>query len=316
MIKFYQKKANTPIEELAKAQKGCWINIYPPYNNEELRGLSESLDIPLDFFIDSLDIDERSRFEQEDGVQLIMWNIPIRNESEQANQAHYITVPVGIMEVDDYILTISGFKNPVIDHFLEKNHKTFDTSIHNHFVLLLFDRTNHFFLQYLKSLNRRRNEYERELYNSSRNRELSHLLDIQKSLVYFLTTLRDNELLLMRLKRSDFLKVRQNEEMDDFFEDIIIDTSQAQDMAQIYSDILNGTMDALASIISNNLNTVMKRLTSITLILMVPTLVASFYGMNVPVWGQDKPFAFPLIIIFSILMSFALTWFFRRMKLF
>lgn len=316
MIKFYQKEANQPIEEIPNAQKGCWINIYPPYSNEELRKLSDALDIPLDFFIDSLDIDERSRFEQEDGVQLIVWNIPIRNESEQANEAYYITVPVGIMEVDDYILTISSFKNPVIDHFLEKNIKSFDTADHNHFVLLLFDQTNHYFLQYLKSLNRRRNEYEKELYNSSRNRELSHLLDIQKSLVYFLTTLRDNELLLMRIKRIDFLKVRKDEDKYDFFEDIIIDTSQAQDMAQIYSDILNGTMDALASIISNNLNTVMKRLTSITLILMVPTLVASFYGMNVPVWGQDKPFAFPMIITISILLSFALTWFFRRKKMF
>lgn len=316
MIKFYLKKANSLIQEIPEAQKGCWINIYPPYNNEELRQLSESLDIPLDFFIDSLDMDERSRYEQEDGVQLIMWNIPIRNETEAANQAHYITVPVGIMEVDDYILTISGFKNPVIDYFLENKVKNFDISIHNHFVLLLFDRTNHYFLQYLKSLNRQRNVYEKELYNSSRNRELSNLLDIQKSLVYFMTTLRDNELLLMRIKRIDFLKVRQDEELDDFLEDIIIDTSQAQDMAQIYSDILNGTMDALASIISNNLNTVMKRLTSITLILMVPTLIASFYGMNVPVWGQENPISFPLIIIMSILMSFVLTWFFRRQRLF
>ncbi|MFK7906015.1 MAG: CorA family divalent cation transporter [Chitinophagales bacterium] len=118
MIKFYLKEKNGPLEELAKAQKGCWINISPPYNNEELRRLSESLDIPLDFFIDSLDIDERSRFEQEDGVQLVMWNIPIRNRTEAANEAFYITVPIGIMEVDDYILTISAFENPVIDYFL------------------------------------------------------------------------------------------------------------------------------------------------------------------------------------------------------
>ena len=316
MIKFYLKEANQPLQELPKAQKGCWINISPPYNSEELRELSESLDIPLDFFIDSLDIDERSRFEQEDGVQLVVWNIPIRNETEEANEAFYITVPVGIMEVDDYILTISAFRNPVINYFLENNVKNFDTNLHNHFVLLLFDRTNFFFLKYLKSLNHQRNDYEKKLYKSGRNRELSNLLDIQKSLVYFMTTLRDNELLLLRIKRIDFLKVRQDEEKYDFFEDIIIDTNQAQDMAQIYSDILNGTMNALASIISNNLNTVMKRLTSITLILMVPTLVASFYGMNVPVWGQGQPFAFPLIIIISILLSFALTWFFRRKQLF
>ncbi len=316
MIKFYQKKANQLLEELPKAQIGCWINIYPPYNNEELRQLSESLDIPLDFFIDSLDIDERSRFEQEDGVQLIVWNVPVRNPSNLEHEALYITVPVGIMEVDDYILTISGLANPVIDFFLENNVKKFDTTVHNDFALLLFDRTNHYFLQYLKMLNRLRNDYEKEIYNSSRNKELASLLNIQKSFVYFITTLRDNELLLLRIKRIDFLKVRQDEKQYDFFEDIVIDTNQAQDMAQIYSDILNSTMNALASIISNNLNTVMKRLTSITLILMVPTLVASFYGMNVPVWGQSLSFAFPLIIIISILLSFVLTWFFRRKKMF
>ncbi|MGB1241459.1 MAG: magnesium transporter CorA family protein [Chitinophagales bacterium] len=316
MIKFYLKEKNSPLEELSKAQKGCWINISPPYSNQELRQLSESLDIPLDFFIDSLDLDERSRFEQEDGVQLVMWNIPIRNRTEAANEAYYITVPIGIMEVDDYILTISAFENPVIDYFLENNVKSFSTNVHNQFVLLLFDRTNTFFLKYLKGLNHQRNDYEKKLYNSGRNQELSNLLDIQKSLVYFMTTLRDNELLLLRIKRIDFLKIRQDEEKYNFFEDIIIDTSQAQDMAQIYSDILNGTMNALASIVSNNLNKVMKRLTSITLILMVPTLVASFYGMNVPVWGQEQPFAFPLIIIISILLSFALTWFFRRKELF
>ena len=130
MIKFYLKEKNGPLEEISKAQKGCWINISPPYSNQELRQLSESLDIPLDFFIDSLDLDERSRFEQEDGVQLVMWNIPIRNRTEAANEAYYITVPIGIMEVDDYILTISAFENPVIDYFLENNVKNFSTNIH------------------------------------------------------------------------------------------------------------------------------------------------------------------------------------------
>jgi len=317
VIKYYKKLQNQPLQKLTKAEKGCWINIYPPYNPQELKQLSDELDIPTDYFIDSLDIDERSRYEQEDGVQFIVMNIPVKNTQEKAEyEALYITIPIGIVEVDDYILTISAFKNPVIDYFLERNTRSFDTSQHSLFVLLLFERTVFYFLHYLKSMDNQRNLYEKELYYSSRNRELSSLMNIQKSLVYFVTTLRGNELMMMRMQRTDFLNISRDEDLSDFFEDIIIDMSQAQEMAQIYTDILNAIMNAFASIISNNMNTIMKRLTSITIILMVPTLVASFYGMNVPLLGQDYRYAFAIIIITSVLLTILIGWFFMRKKLF
>lgn len=317
MICYYTKKTGGKLQQLSHPQKGCWINIYPPFEPKELHKLSEELDIPLDFFIDSLDIDERSRYEQEDGVQFIVLNVPIHNKKADENEAIYITVPIGIVEVDDYILTISGFKNQVIDHFLDLDVKNWDTSDHNHFVLLLFDKTVFYFLKYLKEINQLRNRYEKELYHSSRNSELSKLLNLQKSLVYFVTTLRDNELIMMKMQRTDFLKIRQDEVKSDFLEDIIIDMSQAQEMSQIYTDILNGTMDAFASIISNNLNTIMKRLTSITIILMVPTLVASFYGMNVPIPLRDSedPSYFLGIILISTLLTIFLIVFFRKNRL-
>ena len=317
MIKYYKKNENNALVELKKAEKNCWINIYPPYDPKEIKELSNALDIPSDFFVDSLDIDERSRYEQEDGVQFIVLNIPVKNEiSGEEYQALYLTIPIGIVEVDDYILTISAFKNPVIDYFLERNARNFSTSNHSLFVLLILERTVHYYLHYLKAIDNQRNLYEKELYYSSRNQELSNLMNIQKSLVYFVTSLRGNALMMMRIQRTDFLKIAKNEELADFLDDIIIDMSQAQEMAQIYTDILNTIMNAFASIISNNMNKIMKRLTSITIILMVPTLVASFYGMNVPLMGQEYPFAFAIICIVSVVLTFLLGWFFMRKKLF
>ena len=142
-------------------------------------------------------------------------------------------------------------------------------------------------------------------------------MSIQKSLVYFVNTLSSNELLKMKMKRSDFLKIRANEELFDLFEDIIIDNSQALEMSNVHTNILNGTMEAYASIISNNLNFVMQRLTLITIILMVPTLVASFYGMNVSILpGAESKYSFYIILIFSIVVSLLLALWFRRKRLF
>ena len=316
MISYYHKKKGQQIEKLTGPAKGCWINIYPPFNQDELKILSNKLDVPLDYFIDSLDIDERSRYEAEDGVQFIVINIPVKNINEEEHEADYITIPIGIIEVDDYFITVSAFENEVLDFFLHKNPKPFDSNKHSEFVLLIFDKVVFYFIHYLKLINNKRNLYERELYDSSRNEELARLMNLQKSLVYFVTTLRDNEMMMLRIQRTNFLKVKGDEELEDLFDDILIDTSQAQDMAQIYTSILNGTMDAFASIISNNMNTIMKRLTSITIILMVPTLVASFYGMNVSVPGGGYPHSFKLILLLSIVLSFLLAWFMMRKRFF
>ncbi len=314
MIEHYAKQAGTVVST-KWAEPGGWINIYPPFNRAEIEGMSKRLNIPFDYFIDSLDVDERSRFESDDGLQFIVLNTPVSNLSAEI-EADYITVPLGIIESEDYLVTISSVENQVVKHFQNNQFKKLDIDNHSNFVLRLFDQSNHLYLHYLKELNRQRNAYEKELYNSSRNKELAKLLNIQKSLVYFLTSLRANELMMMKIKRTDFLQIKDKEEELDFLEDIIVDCSQALEMSDVYTNILNGTMDAFASIISNNLNNIMKRLTAITIVLMVPTLVASFYGMNVALPFDKSPYAFVIIMVLSLLLSFLLIFVFNRRKWF
>lgn len=311
MIKYYKKK-NKQIIELDQWESKCWINIYPPFSHENIRKLGKELDIPFDFLIDSLDIDERARFEKEDGIELIVLKTPIHNEIDSETDPLYITVPIGIILTKDVVLTISSYENPVIDCFLEGKVKNFNPSDRSNFVLKIFDRNVYYFLYHLNEINNKRNVFEIELHNSLRNKELLNLLNIEKSLVYFVTSLRSNELLMLKIQRIDFLNISKKEDETDLLEDILVDNSQALEMANIYTNILSGTMDAFASIISNNLNMVMKRLTSVTIVLMVPTLVASFYGMNVSLPFAGQPFAFIITIVISIFLSLMLILIFMR----
>lgn len=301
---------------MEKPEVGSWVNISPPFSHEELEEVAQEFGVPLDFLTDSLDIDERSRYEKEEDVKLIVVNTPILNESDRENEAVYITVPIGIILTMDHIITITSFQNPVLKLFLDNKVKNFNPGNDAHFVLQILEQNVYRFLNCLKKLNLKRNLIEKELYDSSRNKELKQLLSIEKSLVYFVNSLSSNELLKMKMKRSDYLKIREDEDLTDLFEDIIIDNSQALEMANIYTNILNGTMEAYASIISNNLNVVIQRLTLVTIILMVPTLVASFYGMNVPLPFENSKMASVYIFIGSIVISLLLAWWFRRKRLF
>lgn len=312
------KKINGELVKLDQPEPDCWINIYPPFSHENLEAISRDYNIPIDYLTDSLDIDERSRFEEEGDVKLIVINTPIVNENNMMieNSAQYITIPIGIIIMKDKILTISPYNNPVIDCFINKRVKNFDPANRKHFVVKIFDRNVFYFLHYLKQINNRRNLYEEELFHSSRNKELSQLMNLQKSLIYFVTDLRSNELTMMKIQRTDFLGLKDHPEINDFLEDVIVDNSQALEMSNIYTNILNGTMDAFASIISNNLNMVMKRLTSVTILLMVPNLVASFYGMNVDLPLQSNPTAFIIIFLLCMTISVIVAWYFYRKKWF
>ena len=313
----YLTKVDGQLKELEEPQPSCWINISPPFSQEELEEMAQKYDVPLDFLTDSLDIDERSRYEREEDVRLIVVNTPILNSTDSDNEAIYVTVPIGIILTIDYLITITPRDNPVLQLFLDNKVKNFDPSIEEMFVLQILEQNVYRFLTCLKKLNLKRNLVEKELYDSSRNKDLRALLAIEKSLVYFVNTLSSNELLKLKMKRSDFLNIRLDEDVTDLFEDILIDNSQALEMANVYTNILNGTMEAYASIISNNLNVVIQRLTLITIILMVPTLVASFYGMNVPVpFKSEGTSSFYYILIFSLVISLLLSWWFRRKRLF
>jgi magnesium transporter len=315
MVKYYDKTDNR-LRELEGPQPGCWVNISPPFSHEELEEVSQLFEAPLDFLTDSLDLDERSRYEREEEVRFILLNSPILNEKEDENDAIYITVPIGIIITLDAVITISAYDNPVIRMFLDNKVKNFNPADDKLFVLQIFEQNVYRFLTCLKKLNSKRNLIEQELYDSSRNQELKLLLSIEKSLVYFLNSLSSNELLLLKMKRTDFLQIARDEDMTDLFEDIIIDNSQAMEMSKVYSDILSGTMDAYGSIISNNLNLTIQRLTLITIILMVPTLIASFYGMNIPLPFQEHPYAMVGILVASLTLSASIAWYFQRKRMF
>lgn len=316
MISYYARKEKT-FENIGELYASSWVNIQPPYDHAEIEILANKLSIPLDFLTDSLDIDERSRYELEDDIRLIVINTPILNEEGKKSEGFYYTAPIGIILTTDHILTITSIKNPIIEKFLQGRVKNFNPNDHKEFVLLLFEQTVFRFLDCIKKLNLKRNLIEQELYDSSRNKELQQLLRIEKSLVYFVNSLSSNELLKMKMKRTDFLKIRDNERYTDLFEDIIIDNSQALEMSNVYTNILSSTMEAYASIISNNLNVFIQRLTIVTIILMVPTLVASFYGMNLEhLPFVDSKYAFPIIIMFSVVLGFLLILFFRRGRMF
>ena len=315
MIRYYAK-VDGRLKELEQPEAQCWINISPPFTHEELEEVAQQFYIPLDFLTDSLDIDERSRYEREDDIRLIVINTPFLNNSDEENDTIYITVPIGLILTPDYLITISSFENPVIQRFLDNKVKHFNPSDETSFVLQILEQNVYRFLTCLKKLNLKRNLIEQELWDSSRNKELKQLLSIEKSLVYFVNSLSSNELLKLKMKRTDFLRIRDDEEQKDLFEDIIIDNSQALEMANVYTNILNGTMDAYGSIISNNLNITIRRLTLITIILMVPTLIASFYGMNVDLPFMNNPDTVYFIISASILLSLLLGWYFQRKRLF
>ena len=317
MVRYFIKQ-DGKLESLEEPQPTCWVNISPPFNQEELARIATQFEIPLDFLTDSLDVDERSRYEREDDIRLIVVNTPLLNEINSENEAIYITVPIGIILTIDHMITISAYENPILQKFMDGKVKNFNPSNEKLFVLQLMEQNVFRFLNCLKKLNLKRNLIEKELYDSSQNKQLRQLLSIEKSLVYFVNSLSANELLKMKMKRTDFLGIRANEDQTDLFEDIIIDNTQALEMSNVYTNILNGTMEAYASIISNNLNQVIQRLTLVTIILMLPTLVASLFGMNIqfPDWIDESKHALPAIIIFSLVISLLLAMWFKRKRLF
>ena len=312
MIQYFKNFEHQTLA-IDKPETGTWVNVLPPLKQEEFSELSRTLEIPLDFLTDSLDIDERISYEIEYNVKLIVIKTPTENNSFNESDAYYITIPICIILTHNQIVTVNSFENEAIKKFLNTfPNRSPDKK--NMMVLKIFEKISTNFLEFLKEINQRRNILEQKLYDSNRNAELLELVRIQKSLVYFITALRSNELLMMKLARTNFLQL--NEEEKEFLDDLVVDTSQALEMANTYTTILSSTLDAFASIISNNLNNVLKRLTSITIILSLPALVTSIYGMNVPIPGQNLPHSFYVPIIISLILSVIISAYFMKKKWF
>ncbi len=312
MIQYFKHTKQQTVE-IDRPENGTWVNILPPLKQEEFYELSEGLDIPIDFLTDSLDIDERSRFEEEDNVRLIVIKTPTENNSFNDSDAFYITIPICIILTHNQLVTVNSFENPAIKKFLN----TFpnrNPEKKNLMVLKIFEKIVQNFMDHLKEINQRRNIVEQKLYAASENEQLLQLMRIQKSLVYFVTALRSNEMLMMKLERTNFLGL--NEEEKEFLNDLIVDNSQALEMANIYTNILSSTLDAFASIIANNQNQVLKRLAVITIVMTFPVLIASLFGMNVPSGFEKSPYAFYIVALLSLTISVAIGWLFLRKKIF
>jgi len=310
MISFYKTYDNhlTPINAY---EPDCWINVVAP-TAEEIQILKNDFDVDPDFINAALDEEEASRIEKnDDGQVLIITDIPYWDNSTENHI--YSTFPMGIVAMNDCIITICLRDNIIIKDISSGMIKSLNTKHKTQFILYMLLRMVVRFLQYLRQIDKRTSFLEKLLRKSMRNKELTQLMDLQKSLVYFQTSLKSNEATLEKIRRGRAVKLY--DEDHDLLEDVIIEIKQALEMCNIYSSILSGTMDAFASIISNNLNIVMKQLTSITIIMAIPTMIFSLYGMNIGSESGSLPYAatiwFPMIV--SVVASVvAGVWFYKK----
>ena len=313
MLKMFNTDIKTnKTKETDEFLKGNWINMVAP-TEEEIKKVCKNVNIEEDFIRYALDYEEKARidYEEDDNTILFIIDVPVI-EVESGNKV-YSTMPIGIIFVrDDYFITVSLTDNYIIQE-LEKK-KNVVTYKKSRLLLQIFYSNSERFLSLLKRLNKETEVAEGVLKNSMKNKELLKLLSLKKSLVYFTTSLKSNEVVMEKTLRGNLIKLYEEDE--DILDDAIIENKQAIEMSRIYSDILTETLDAYASIISNNLNGAMQFLTAITIILAIPTMISSYWGMNVPVPLQDNPFGFVAIVLFSLIIGLiAIIWLRRKQML-
>ena len=292
------KSTNNGMDELEldSLEKGCWIDIVSP-SPEELHEVADATGIQMDFLSAALDDEEKSRIETEDDQILTLIDIPVLRSNKD-----YDTLPLGIIVSADYIVTVCLEPNAVIADFSSYNYKMFSTFKKTRFLFQILYKSATLYLKYIRIIIKRTDELEQHLRQSMENSELFNMLDLQKSLTYFTTSLRSNYIVTEKLLRLRSL-IKLYEEDEDLLEDVIIEYKQAIEMVEMYSHILNSMMEVFASIISNNLNLVMKFLASVTIILAIPTTIGGLWGMNVPVPLSDSPYGFLVIGGTSLLVA-------------
>lgn len=298
-----------PINEI---EQGCWVVMTDP-SATELLEISESCRIDIDHLRAALDEEERSRIEVEDDYTLILVDIPTMEERN--NKDRYVTIPLAIIVAKDVIVTICLEETKVLKGFMDGRVRDFYTYKKTRFILQILNKNASVFLQYLRIIDRKSEEIEHKLHISTKNSELIDLLELEKSLVYFTTSLRANEVVLEKMLKID--NIKQYPEDTELLEDVIIENKQAIEMANIYSGILSGTMDAFASVISNNLNIVMKFLATVTIVMAVPTMIASFFGMNVGgIPGVNSPYGFGIVIFVTLIITVIIALICKKKDLF
>jgi len=301
------KSIGSELKPLDDVIAGCWVNLFDP-SPSEINDLVQKFGIPYDFLTAPLDLDEIPRTEKEDSFSFILIRIPYFRGKEEA--VPYSTVPLGIILNEDILVTVCAIETELIREMTMPTARSVSTSKRHRFILRLFLRVANRYLQYLRVINKAVEQLEDRLVDSQRNEEVLQLLKYEKSLTYFMTALKGNEILMSRLQRSRMFE--EYPEDEELLDDVVIEMRQAIEMTEIASGILSQMMDAFASIISNNLNVVMKFLAGMTIILTFPTMVASFYGMNVTLPFEDSPYAFPLTVLLSAVMAVVSLIVFRR----
>jgi len=299
MLKIYVSDEQGALKETNEITPGCWVNLVAP-TEQEINQVVNKAQIPLDFIKDPLDEEERSRIEHDDNNVLIIVNLPMVSNDEKGIP-FYDTIPLGMIIAGDCFITVCLKDNPIFHVFVQNKVKQFFTykKTRFSFQILYFIATS--YLKYLKQIIKMTDEIEKKLHQSMKNKELFSLLNMEKSLVYFTTSLKSNNIVMQKMLKSKYMKMYEDDQ--ELLEDVIVENQQAIEMSETHTTILSGMMDAFASVISNNLNIVMKFLTSITIILSLPTMVASFYGMNVQIPFQDYPHAFFIAMTISVLLS-------------
>jgi magnesium transporter len=315
MMQIYKtRKDSEPAvtDKTEEIETGCWIQLFSP-TEEELFAVTQKCTIPPDFLKAALDDEERPRIDYEEGVALVVMDIPVTNVNTEIN--NLTTHPLGVIMTDDHIITVCSRHTPLLDDFISGKVRHFSTIKKTRFLFQIFYRNASNYLHHLRQIEKSISRIEIDLHRSMKNEELFQMMELEKSLIYFSTSLKSNEAVLERILRTKPLKMY--EEDAELLEDVIIENKQAMEMSQIYSHILNSMTETFATIISNNLNIVMKFLASVTIILAVPTMIASFYGMNVVgIPLSQTPFAFETIFGISFMISLCLGIWMWKKKMF
>ena len=313
MIRIF-KTEDGAMHEKEEMQPGCWIALTNP-TASEIIDIADAYQIDPDHLKAPLDEEERSRIEVEEEYTLVLVDIP--SIEERSGKDWFVTIPLAIIMANDVLITVCLEETPVLTSFMDGRVRDFHTFMKTRFILQILYKNATQFLQYLRIIDKKSEVIERKLHQSQKNEELIELLELEKSLVYFTTSLRSNEVVLEKLLRIE--KIKKYPEDTDLLEDVIVENKQAIEMANIYSGILSGTMDAFASVISNNLNIVMKFLATVTIVLSIPTMIASFYGMNVNSHGMpfaDSPYGFAIVLGLTLLLSLFVAYIFNKKDLF
>lgn len=299
MISILKKTESTDgFLNLYSIEPKCWINLVNP-TNAEIDEVSEKTDIPKDYLTAALDDNERPRFEVEDGMKLVIFRV--LHEIPENGHFRAKTIPLGIIIKGSYIVTVCLFHTSVMRDFEEGKIKNFYTSKKTRFLIQILSRTNYYFLKYLDRIEREIDQIEKKLIRSLKNQEVFGLFELQKILIYFNSSIIANGIVLQNISKGKVVELF--EEDQELLDDIIIENRQCLEMTSNYSNILSSTLDAYASVISNNLNDVMKFLTSLTIILSIPTIISSLYGMNVSLPFQEHPAAFWFTVLLSLSIS-------------